>query len=203
MGPGPDGRAGGACARKAFTLIELLVVIAIIAVLIGLLLPAVQKVREAASRTKCANNLKQVALALHSYHGARGFFPHGTYNYIDGTGSTPPPYNGSQDRRCWVQDILPYLEQEALFKEFDAFMSNGAHHALDFPDNTTVIPTLMCPSGPAGPKVKTWNTGGGVDHSQGFSGNYVLCAGNDYFNPNGLAPAPTSTACSTPCPGCG
>ncbi len=100
--------------RRAFTLIELLVVIAIIAVLIGLLVPAVQKVREAANRMTCGNNLKQIALAALSFEGANGFLPPG--GYIGGTNyGTYGSYPGSQTGP--LAFILPYIEQESVFKQ--------------------------------------------------------------------------------------
>jgi prepilin-type N-terminal cleavage/methylation domain-containing protein len=107
--------------RPAFTLIELLVVIAIIAVLIGLLLPAVQKTRETASRLRCRNHLKQLALAVHTYHESRGFFPTGGNDWSDYpptlTGGVPadPP----AQKTGWAFQILPYLEQENVYRLTD------------------------------------------------------------------------------------
>ncbi len=113
--------------RSAFTLIELLVVIAIIAILIGLLLPAVQKVREAAARAQCANNLKQLALAAHNYHGVYKRLPPGSVdpNNPNSAGGpfTPgdPTYgNGIPwGHISWAAVVLPYLEQDPLFRKID------------------------------------------------------------------------------------
>ena len=171
--------------RPAFTLIELLVVIAIIGILVALLLPAVQSARESARMMQCAANLKQLGVALHNCHEAKGHFPHGTYNYIDSTFYTPPPYNNMQDRRCWMHDTLPYLEQGPLYEKFDAYMDKPPSCALGFPELDTAIPTLMCPSDPVSPKLHTfWGDFG--NETQGFSGNMVVCAGNDYFNRGGV-----------------
>ena len=97
--------------RHGFTLIELLVVIAIIAILIGLLVPAVQKVREVASRATCQNNLKQLGLAVHGYHGVRNKFPLGSKN--------DKPLLLAAPRTTYMIELYPYLEQETTYRRWD------------------------------------------------------------------------------------
>lgn len=136
--------------NRGFTLIELLVVIAIIAILIGLLLPAVQKVREAASRTKCQNNLKQIGLALHNYQTTTGFFPPGALRSPT-SGTVSEFYRklgvtANNVQHSWAIFILPYLEQEALYRNYDLNSHWGA------PANQAVRETqlsvFLCPTVP-------------------------------------------------------
>jgi len=119
--------------RFAFTLIELLVVIAIIAILLGLLLPAIQRVREAAARTQCSNNLKQLALGVHSYHDAMGRFP---YN---GPGDC---CGADQPRWSWLARILPYVDQDNLSRQIDLNKP-----IMNYPNQVqSTIKTFLCPS---------------------------------------------------------
>jgi prepilin-type N-terminal cleavage/methylation domain-containing protein/prepilin-type processing-associated H-X9-DG protein len=127
--------------RNGFTLIELLVVIAIIGVLIGLLLPAVQKVREAAARTQCKNNLKQIGLALHMYNDSYATFA--------------PAYNVNT-YWCWATFILPYIEQGNLYNQLNPqTVSLQAAVTNSLPVLQTQIKTYLCPSDSGGPNPNT------------------------------------------------
>src|SRR5690349_17638743 len=121
--------------RPGFTLIELLVVIAIIAVLIGLLLPAVQKVREAAARMACSNNLKQLGLACHNYEGTAGSFPPGLVQNSN-------PFQGNS---LFVY-LLPYVEQDNLYRQWDLNNALNNKAGGQASRTATVIKGLICPS---------------------------------------------------------
>jgi prepilin-type N-terminal cleavage/methylation domain-containing protein/prepilin-type processing-associated H-X9-DG protein len=181
--------------RKGFTLIELLVVIAIIAILVALLLPAVQSAREAARRSQCKNNLKQIGLGLHNYHETYGILPPGVVN--SGNSYGPDQSQGGMHTRAlnhtgWVY-LLPYIDQETLYNQFDLNIATNGHLKTDNTNNivTTVvggwpnansplvrtpITTYMCPSDEAekGPQVRTDYINYGADHART---NYLFCAG--------------------------
>ncbi len=157
--------------QRGFTLIELLVVIAIIAILIGLLLPAVQKVREAAARISDANNLKQMSLALHSCNDANGKLPC-TVGYFPGTGpaSTPPP----SGHGTLLYFLLPYIEQGNLYNA-SQFAAGNSYSA-----GQTVVKSYISPGDPSMPGNDMLN---GPRGATSYAANYyVFDSGND---PNG------------------
>jgi prepilin-type N-terminal cleavage/methylation domain-containing protein/prepilin-type processing-associated H-X9-DG protein len=145
--------------RTGFTLIELLVVIAIIAILIGLLLPAVQKIRESANRMKCQNNLKQLGLALHNHHDSYGYFPPGktSANY------SPPTINSGYSGFCF---LLPFIEQDNLHRQIN-FTVKESDAANNGP-RATPVKIFLCPSDPVN-NVPAGHAGQNYRLNQGYN----------------------------------
>jgi prepilin-type N-terminal cleavage/methylation domain-containing protein len=149
--------------RKAFTLIELLVVIAVISVLIGLLLPAVQRAREAANRISCANNLKQIGLAMHQHEVALGYYP---------------PNALARGKATWAVLLLPYLEQDNLFRTWNLSLSYFEQAPVA---RQTAVKTYFCPSRRATPGSPPLSVSGDVHpddpsetHYPGALGDYAV-----------------------------
>ncbi len=157
---------------RGFTLIELLVVIAIIAVLIALLLPAVQAAREAARRSQCVNNLKQLGLAMHNYHDTLGTFPIGVIGirspYL--TNGNYPLGTSTNNRRTWAFMILPFLEQGTMYNAINFSLPyNPPAGAANNTVSESLIAAYLCPSDP--------NTNQ-IDQNNRREGNFVVNWGN-------------------------
>jgi prepilin-type N-terminal cleavage/methylation domain-containing protein/prepilin-type processing-associated H-X9-DG protein len=158
--------------RQGFTLIELLVVIAIIAILIGLLVPAVQKVRDSAARAQCQNNLKQIGLATHAYHDTYKRFPSGVNlpvstqsgavfpsNFLVTSGKIgQPPVTGQFI--SWAEAILPFIEQRNLQKNLNLFQREYANCNGPGSTGAQVVEIFLCPSDNLDQEVSTYTTGG-------------------------------------------
>jgi prepilin-type N-terminal cleavage/methylation domain-containing protein/prepilin-type processing-associated H-X9-DG protein len=160
--------------RQGFTLVELLVVIAIIGILIALLLPAVQAAREAARRSQCVNNQKQIALAMHTYHDSHDTLPGGAM------------CNPNVISHChtWIEFLFPFIEQQALYSQIDFTVPN---HQSTNPRalNNKVIPNLMCPSDPDAGLFPNTRESGYLPHSTNTTTNPVNMSLGESYGPSG------------------
>jgi len=183
------------CRRKGFTLIELLVVIAIIAILIALLVPAVQKVREAAARAQCQNNLKQIGIGLHSFHDTNKRFPAGAADTRPPSGTLSYPTYGALGS-SWMVYLLPFVEQQSLFSSWDfGLNSGGTNNATNAgAANGVVISTYLCPSSTL---PISYNFTAGVTRKLMLS-NYTAIAGSvswTGYTETRLSPNSTNVGC--------
>ncbi len=187
--------------NSAFTLIELLVVIAIIAVLVALLVPAVQKVREASARLQCGNNLRQLAIAMHSYHDAQKAYPSGSTGAWNGNGNFPAGWNDTVygaglpwGHFSWSAIILPYLDQTPLYNMIDFTKPAYSNHIWDNGgvdrgpggDPANAAAAVLCPPVyycPSAKRVAYWNE----QKDYGINGEGGCCPERTQSGMTGLA----------------
>lgn len=157
-------------ARPGFTLVELLVVIAIIGILVALLLPAIQAAREAARRTECTNNIRQIGISLMNYESAKKKFPNGATQRYGSDTKTGQPFSGDPTMFSWVSSMMPYLEEASLYSQVDWTLPLGIRNALSPPDRSHHIKfqTYRCPSDEPADIVNDW---------YGARGNYAANVG--------------------------
>jgi len=185
--------------RKGFTLIELLVVIAIIAILIGLLLPAVQKVREAAARMQCQNNLKQLGIACHAFHDTYQRLPPGAANDLVPFGTAAAQGQGAQWGSSWKVYILPYIEQGNIYNQWQFYSQSGYQNANNGNlINNITIKTYRCPSSPV-PLFRTGTAGNSAVKMQtsytGIAGSVITGLPAPFITPPNVW---TGTCCTQP-----
>ncbi|MDB4637369.1 DUF1559 domain-containing protein [Planctomycetaceae bacterium] len=169
--------------QRGFTLIELLVVIAIIAVLVALLLPAVQQAREAARRSACKNNLKQIGLALHNYHDTYNSLPLGVRND-----------QGNRWGMSWFVGILPYVDQAPLYNQLNPSAAHSGYIGNGAVANRKTISVLACPSSPMDPINK--DTGRGWTQRPHYIGISGATNGDGFTNPTNSNQFNTNNCCS-------
>ena len=177
---------------RGFTLVELLVVIAIIGVLVALLLPAVQAAREAARRSQCSNNLKQLGLAVHNYHDTHNYLPVSISIWSEGAKPTP-----SRNGKGWIVSILPYMEQMPLYTKFEPYFSGdfASGGGLNTNDTNcrdamkTVVKTLLCPSDPDNkPALGQWQCESFLTMRTNYKG---ILGDHKMGDSNSIHPSPT------------
>jgi prepilin-type N-terminal cleavage/methylation domain-containing protein len=170
--------------RDGFTLVELLVVIAIIGVLVALLLPAVQAAREAARRTSCSNNIRNMALGVLNFHDAKGRYPNAIHVTRNAAGAVTVPNVGTSDARLygnWAIEVLPFIEQQALFARFRITLTTPLTHPTHAEAIATPLSVFRCPSDPYGeqPFISSSNV-------RWARGNYGLNSAQFYPDPRFL-----------------